>query len=465
MLAALLSLWFAAATVVIELHGPVDQAMAEHVRSALERAQERKAAVVVLDVDTWGGELEAAFEISDAVSSARNCSTVAFVRRKAISAGALIALSAQQVWMAPGATMGDCAPIIPTAQGPQFLGEKIESPLRARFRALAKRHGIPDLLAEKMVSKDLEVVQAVDSAGRRDYYTTKNFGELVGEKRQSYVSWKILVADGQLLTVDDREAKDLGFSRGTYPQLDSLLAARNWDAKADRMAPSWSLEFASWLAGLSPLLFMVGLALLWIEYKSPGGFVFGLTGFVVLGIALGSKYLLGLSDQIPLLLAAIGVLLFFLEVWILPGTVLPSLFGGACLLAALTMSLQGFSLPDPGDPAQMRTTLHSFGLVVGCLMAGLLLALVFVRLVLVRLPGRDGMHLKASLESGGAIATREEADLVGSLGRTQGALRPWGKIEVGGRIVDAYHADGYLPDGVAVRVSRRHGAGWDVERS
>jgi len=461
LLSILLGLWFAAGAVVIEVHGTVDQALSRHVKSALEKAQARHPAAIVFDVDTWGGELDAAFEISDAISGVKTCSTATFVRRKAISAGALIGLSAQRVYMAPGATMGDCAPIIPTEDGPHFLGEKIESPLRARFRALSKRHGVPDLLAEKMVTKDLEVVEARDTSGRREYFTTKNFAELVGEARQRFSSWKILVADGQLLTVDDREALELGFSAGTYASIDSLAKAKRWSLSAP-LAPRWSADFALWLADLAPLLFMLGLAFLWIEYKSPGGYLFGLLGVLVLAVALGSKYLLGLSDQIPLLLAALGILLFLIEAWFLPGTVVPAVLGLLCLLGALTMSLQGFAFPDMTNPVQVKASLHSAGIVAGCLFGAMLASLLFVRFVLTRLPARQGVHLDAVLPRGGAVPVT--AGFEGREGICVGALRPRGRVEIDGIPIEANCREGFLDSGTRVRVLRADGNGWDVER-
>jgi membrane-bound serine protease (ClpP class) len=460
LLLALLGWLVSTSVTVIEVHGTVDETLAHHVKRSLAEASQRTGGVIVLDVDTWGGELESAFEISDAITSVSCCSTVTYVRRKAISAGALIGLSAQSVYMAPGATLGDCAPIISTEEGPHFLGEKIESPLRARFRALARRHGLPLLLAEKMVTKDLEVVEAIDTAGRRDYYTTKNFGELVGDKRQGYVSWKILVADGQLLTVDDAEAKDLGISRGTYASLDSLCTAKGW-TRAKTSVPSWSENYVRWMADWSSLLLLVGLACLWIEYKSPGGFVFGLLGFLALGLSLGSKYALGLSGHEPLLLAGIGMVLFLLEVWLLPGTMVPGMLGILCLLAALTMSMQGFLWPS--NPAQLQATFHSLGLVMGCLAGGFFLSLLTVRYLLPAVPVREGLRLDAALSKGNGLEAGK--DYTGLAGVAFTALRPRGSVEVNGERIEAHCLAGYLEEGTPVKVVLRSHDGWIVERA
>ena len=461
MLLSLLAGIASAAVAVVEVHGTVDEALSHHVERSIAQALKQKPTTILFDVDTWGGELSAAFDISDAITNVKTCSTAAFVRRKAISAGALISLSAQAVYMAPGATLGDCAPIVQTEEGPRFLGEKIESPLRARFRALARRQGLPPLLADKMVTKDLEVIEAIDSAGKKAYFTTKDF-EALGEAKSRFASWKVAVADGQLLTVDDVEARDLGFSKGTFVSLDSLLAKKGWST-AQTLAPSWSERLARGLSSWTPLLFMAGLALLWIEYKTPGGFVFGVAGFALLALALGSKYMMGLSGHVPLLLAALGMLLFLLEVWFLPGTAVFALLGGTCLIAALTMSLQGFVWPDPYNQLQIAASLRSLGIVGGCLVGGFLTSLVLVRYALPHLPLREGMRLEASLSAGSGAAPEE--DFTGCEGFAVTDLRPRGTVRVGMQEFEGNCLSGYLEAGRKLRVVGRSESGWDIEAS
>jgi membrane-bound serine protease (ClpP class) len=96
-------------------------------------------------------------QIVDTILSAPEGQTVAYVKNKAISAGALIALASSRLVMRSNATIGDCAPITYSSEGPKVLGEKFQSPLRAKFRALAKRNGYPATLAEAMVTAEMVV--------------------------------------------------------------------------------------------------------------------------------------------------------------------------------------------------------------------------------------------------------------------------------------------------------------------
>jgi membrane-bound ClpP family serine protease len=107
--------------------------------STLDDIPDTPETVAVVEMDTFGGRIDSALEMVDALVNAQNARTVAFVTSKAISAGALISPACNQLVMKRNTTIGDCAPIIYTQEGPQMLGEKSQSPLRAKFRTLAKK--------------------------------------------------------------------------------------------------------------------------------------------------------------------------------------------------------------------------------------------------------------------------------------------------------------------------------------
>lgn len=451
-------------TVVIPIHGEVDEGLEFFVKRAIETALAAKPApdLILFDVDTWGGRLDAAFEISDAISGIKQCSTAAFVAKKAISAGALIALSTQRVYMAPGATIGDCAPIIQTNSGPQFLGEKIESPLRARFRALARRSGIPVMLAEKMVTKDLGVVAAKDSTGSLAWFTAKNWEEMPDSMRTHYSDAMTVVEDGQLLTLDDQEAAKWGFSAGTFSDAAQLEKAKGW-SQSETVGESWSETFVRWISKFVPILFVLGLAAVYMEYKTPGFGFFGIAGILLLGLALGSQFMLGMASYTALFLAAIGVLLIAIEVLVAPGTVVLAATGLVCLLAALVLSLQGFSLPDPTMPWQttrMKESLVTVGLAA---LGAAVLSMSFIRWVLPRLPLREGPYLQATLADLPDDPATSVSVLAGRIAVVVSPLRPVGKIEVEGQELDAVSNGAMVPAGANVRLLEPRQSDWLVE--
>ncbi len=455
-------------SVVIPIHGEVDAGLEFFVKRAIEQATTGDSVpdVILFDVDTWGGRLDAAFEISDAISGIKKCSTAAFVAKKAISAGALIALSTHRVYMAPGATIGDCAPIIQTNEGPQFLGEKVESPLRAKFRALARRSGIPVLLAEKMVTKDMGVVAAKDSANTLNWFTAKNWEDLPDSVKSRYREAQTVIDDGQLLTLDDQEALKWGFSAGTFGDSNELEKAMGWSQSA-QLEQTWSEGFVRWISKFVPVLFLLGLACVYIEYKSPGFGFFGIAGILLLGLALGSQFLVGMASYTALFLAAIGLLLIAIEVLLVPGTVVLAAIGLLCLLAALVLSLQGFSVPDPSLPWQaleMKRSLVTVGLAA---VGGLVVSLSVVRWIIPYLPMREGPMLKTTLadvpESPSTGDPSGDSSNVGRVVPVVSALRPVGKIELDGEECDAVSNGNMIAVGVRVRLLERRGVEWVVE--
>lgn len=449
---------------VIPIHGEVDEGLQHFTQRAIDEAlaQTPKPDVLLFDIDTWGGRLDAAFEISDAIGAVQQCSTSAFVARKAISAGALIALSTQKIYMAPGATIGDCAPILQTQEGPKFLGEKIESPLRARFRALAKRSGVPAALAEKMVSKDLSVKTARDSAGGLHWFSNQTWDELSDTAQSRFHDVRTVAEEGQLLTLDDQEAAKWQFSGGTFVTIDSLLSARKWE-RAAHLEPTWSESALRWISKYVSILFVLGLAALYLEYKMPGTGFFGILGVIFLGIALGSQFLLGMASYTALALAALGVLLIGIEVAFMPGMVFPALAGMVCLLAALVLSLQGFTVPDPQMPWQAVQMKRGILQVLAAAVGAAVVSILAFRYLVPLLPFREGPYLTATLAGEPGQVRQSGPDLAGKTGICLTALRPVGRIEVDGVEHDALSRGGMLDKGTAVRVVEHSGAQWVVE--
>ena len=441
--------------VVIPIHGEVDEGLRYFVDRAIDEALASKPRPthLVFDVDTWGGRLDAAFEISDRISSVPNCSTIAFIKRKAISAGALIALSANRVYMAPGSTIGDCAPILAGAgeDGIKYAGEKIESPLRARFRALAKRNGFPPLLAEKMVSRDGGVLEVRREGVPVEFVTTADWEARPDSAKAGAVT-KTALADGQLLTMDDAEARDWGFSQGTFPDAQALEKARGWK-ETTTLETTWSEDFARWISKFVPILFIVGLAALYLEYKNPGFGFFGVVGLLALGLALGSQYLVGLADHTELLLAAIGVLLIGIEVLLFPGTFVVAGIGLILVGISLVLSLQGFTMPDPDLPWQMDQMRKNILLVASTLVGGMFVSFLAMRFLVPKLPGTDGAYLRDTLQDAKApVGEPDVESLVGRRATTATALRPIGRILLDGQEREAVSENGMLDAGTEVVV-------------
>jgi len=150
----------------------VDVGLASYIRSSLERA--RDAEVIILEIDTYGGALEAMEEIREAIHDtvlSSKARVVAYIPRKAVSAGAAIAVSCPEIVMREGAHFGDCAPVIPTSEGPKIVDEndKITSVLRKEFETSCRRYGYPYRLGHAMVSQRFSTYVLYEAPGVKIY--------------------------------------------------------------------------------------------------------------------------------------------------------------------------------------------------------------------------------------------------------------------------------------------------------
>ncbi|SCY72750.1 NfeD family protein [Desulfoluna spongiiphila] len=419
-----------ARVLVIPVSGEVSPAMAAFVERATRDAQ--GAALVVFEMDTFGGRVDSALKIVDAITALETPS-VAWVKTKAISAGALIALSADALTMSPGTTIGDCAPIAVSQEGPKMLGEKFQSPLRAKFRALARKNGYSEALAESMVTAELEIV-AYEAEGKTVYLERQAYEDL--KVKPDHV--RTVVREGELLTMDDVEAKAFGFSKATLKTIAEVVAGEGKGGTApERVDPSWSEDLSGWILSIAPILMIVGLGALYTELKAPGFGIFGIVGLSALALALFGHHIAGLATYAEILIIVIGVLLLVVEIFVLPGFGVAGIIGFLLVMLGLILSLQDFVLPDPDLPwegdlfrGNLLTVVASFG-------ASLLMAMAMLRYLVPAMAGRvSGPYLDADLKASHADSKESARIEKGATGVALSPLRPAGKAAFYGEPFD-----------------------------
>ena len=396
---------------VVPIEGVIDLGLAPFVSRVLDEATQAGAAAVVLDIDTFGGRVDAAVQIRDALLDAK-LRTVAFIDKRAISAGALIALSAQTIAMATGGTIGAAAPVQAGAPGAAALPvqEKTLSYVRKEFGATAEARGRPQLLAEAMVDADVEV-PGVISKGKLLTLTTDE-------------ALKHRVADLRADTLD-----------GLLQQLD--LAG----AEVRRPAPHWAEQLVRLLTHpvLSSLLISIGMVGILVELRTPGFGLAGAVGIGSLALFFYGHWLVQLAAWEELLLAALGLVLLAVEIFVIPGFGVVGALGILALLGGLTLSLVGAGATTEVLMAAVSRIVMAL---VVALLAGLLLLRFFPRL-----PFARKLVLEADLGSGPAHGSAPETDQrwLGKRGRASSVLRPAGIAEFDHERVDVV-ADGVMID-------------------
>ncbi len=439
--------------VVVTIVDQVDYGLFAFLKRAVEEARELNPDWIVFSVNTYGGELHSTFEIADLLLSIDFCSTITFVDQKAISAGALIALGANRLFMQTASTMGDAAPITQTQEGIQMLGEKIQSPLRAKFRTLAERNNYPSLLAEAFVTVGIGVVAAFprDTTAPIDFYTVADWAQLEQQKKTAYRVHETVVDTGSLLTLTDREAARYGMSEGSYPSLNAFLTAQDMEVVA-RIETNWSENLVRAIGKIAPILMLIGFGALYLEFKTPGFSVFGILGIVCLGVVFGSKYAVGLADHTELLLIAGGFILFMVEIYLFPGTLFFAATGIAMIAIGLILSLQAYTLPDPEFPWQLQTTIQNITYILALAVGALFIPFLATRFLLPHLPAAINVIPNVTLKGATTASEEVERITVGMTGRTQTGLRPAGKALFDGKGYEVHSRGGFIAPDKSVQV-------------
>lgn len=443
---------------VIPVSGVVDPGMAAFFKRTLTEYGADPASLVVIEMDTFGGRVDSALEIVDHLSNIPKSKVIAFVTKRAISAGALISLAANELVMKNNTIIGDCAPIMMSAEGPKMLGEKSQSPLRAKFRGLAKRNGYPELLAESMVSIDMEVYE-IEFPDRKVYMDKVDYDDLAEAEKDKIIARKTIVAEGELLTMDDTEAKELGFSKASVDTIDGMLSVRGYaNYEIIRVKENWSEQFVGFIGSIAQVLILIGLAALYFEYKSPGFGVFGIVGIICLGLVFFNQYLVGLANYTELLILLIGIALLAVEVFVIPGFGIAGFSGLTIIGIGLILMMQDFVLPDPDLPWQGELMLKNLVQIVASFIIVFIGTLVIFRYLFPQLSTViKGPYLEADLKESHVPFARDKGVQVGDIGIADSFLRPSGKIVINDKRLDAISEGEFIKKDTPIEVIRVDG--------
>lgn len=408
---------------VASIEGIIDLGLAPFVKRVLDEAMQADAAAVVLEINTFGGRVDAAVQIRDALLSAP-VRTIAFVNKRAISAGALIALSAEKIVMTEGATIGAATPVQMGQPGApsEAVGEKTVSYVRKEFRATAESRQRPPLLAEAMVDADIEI--------------------------------KGVIAKGKLLTLTTDEAvknKLIDLRANTIE--DALEKLGLGAAELRRASPNWAENVVRFLTHpvVSSLLITIAMLGIILEMRTPGFGVPGGLGIASLALFFWGHWLVQLVGWEELLLGVAGLILLAIEVLVVPGFGIAGVLGILALVGSLVLSLVG-----PGFTTTF--VLAAAGRVVLALLVAVLASLVLLRF-LPRLPFGRRLVLWRGLSAAEGFAAAPESDMqwLGKTGKATSPLRPAGIADIDGRRVDVVSDGEHIDAGQAVRVTRVDG--------
>lgn len=474
---------------VIPIREDIRQKTYDAVSRKALRCRAGDAQLIVLDMDTWGGELHAALDIVRLLKvDLEGIYTVCYVRTRAVSAGALIAVSCDEIVMSPTGTFGDCAPVSLAGPLEGIEREKVETVLRKEFAESAENNGYNVALAEAMVTASREVWLVRNKKTRElRHVLSKDFrGQVDIPPGVSSVpsnpqgEWELLrvidTAD-EILTLHPREAVEYGFASTiirpgpTYP-LAPLMERFNVEGKPTDLIDNWSETLVEFLTSplVAGVLLFVGVLCTYVEMHAPGFGLPGATAIVCFALLFGSRFLVGMAAWWEIALFLVGVGLVITEIFVTPGFGVIGIAGILCCIAAL-LAMFVPNAPDklPLPRTSLDWSLFSGGAVaVGAALVGATVAAGFLARLLPNLPLAGRLVLPSVALPVEPTVTEDSPYLrikTGDMGTVEGMCRPVGKVRFGEYLLDATSQGEIIEPGTTVRVLRREGNRLIVEKA
>ena len=406
---------------VIAIEGMIDMGLPPFLARTIDEAKAAGAAAVVLEINTFGGRVDAAVAMRDSLLNSP-VRTIAFINQRAISAGALIALACEKIVMVKGGTIGAAMPVVDGGGEMKSAGEKSISYVRKEFRATAETRNRPPEFAEAMVDADVEI------AG--------------------------VIAKGKLLTMTTSEALKHKVAELTADNLAGALEATGLpNAQLRNARQTWAETFVRFVTQpvVSSLLMTIGVLGLIVEIRTPGFALPGMVGLASLGLFFWGHWITRLAGWEELLLLVLGIVLIALEIFVLPGMTVAGVLGVIALVAGLGMTLVGAG-------ATASVIMGALGQVAISLLLAMAGAAVVFRL-LPMLPVGRRLVLETGMEADQGYVSAPEGDLrwLGRTGTARSPLRPAGIAEIDGTRVDVVSDGGFIDAGAAIEVTRVDG--------
>jgi len=414
-------------------------------RRVIKRVNEEEARALVFDIDTPGGLAFDTAELIMVDMQKIKVPSYAFVNQKALSAGALVAAGTDAIYMHPVSTIGAAAIVSGNgAEIPDIMRAKIESAFNAFVRAVSKSKGRnPDVIRAMMITDE--------------YY---DFGE-------------IQVEEGELLSLTADEAvmefqgKPL-LAKGIVESIDDLLEKEGLaGVEVVSAQPTGMEKLAYWVAAFSGILILVGIGGAYLEMKTPGFGMGGGISLLAFSLFFFGNYAAGnMAGYGLMLLFLLGVVLVVFELFILPGMIVPGVIGGILVLGTLFFAMvDGFAFDDNAvrgwDAAGALDFINrpALNLAVGLLGSTVLMMLMMRYLPNAPLFNRLVMNkVLASGDSTGLDSVSGgTGEHVGLRGVSITDLRPAGKGDFDGRVLDVTAANGFIAEGKHIVVSAEDG--------
>ena len=307
----------------VPIEGTIDLGLPPFIQRTLEDAESNEATAVIFDINTFGGRVDAATQIKDAILGA-DILTIAFINRRAISAGALISLSCEKIYMTGGGLIGAATAVDMTGKKGS---EKVISFMREEMASTAEKRGRSKEIARGMVDEELTFTHLVIGGD------SIKVDDIEGRK------------DGKLISLTTEQALKYKIADGTAENMEALLDSLGYSSvQTIETSENWSEAIVRFLTNpvVASLLTTFGFLGILFELQSPGWGIPGFVGLACLILSLSASYIAQLATMSDMLFVLTGLALILLEVLVIPGFGIAGLGGIGLMIYGLYLLL----LPD-----------------------------------------------------------------------------------------------------------------------
>jgi membrane-bound serine protease (ClpP class) len=425
--------------VVVPLQGEISPSLFMFLRRAEKTAESNGASAIIFEMNTYGGRLDSAEEISTVLNRA-TIPTYTYINSNAGSAGSLIALATQHIYMAPVSAIGAAAPILPTGQDlPLTEKEKTISYWTALVRSSATRNGHNPDVGEAFMNKDKEV-----KVGDRVIHPKGSVLTLSAQEASEKINGKPLLADGIADSIVD------------------LVNKAGLKGKVVSFNPSGFEQLALWITTLAPLLLLGGIIGAYLEFKIPGASLPGIISGICFALFFLGHYLAGLAGWEVMALFVLGMVLVIIEIlFFAHSTIVFGVVGVFLMLASLLWAMIDRYPGETFFPTGRALALPLLNLFLALIASAIVIAL------LARYLPRTSIYRRFALITSNPPgpsftgAPREFATnlsvAAGMKGTSVSILRPSGKARFGDHIVDVITQGEFIPPNSAVTVVQTDG--------
>lgn len=417
-----------------KIDADIDPGMNRRVQLALEEAKKNKVGLILIEMDTYGGAVTDADEIRTLLLESE-IPVYVFINKDAASAGALISIACDSIYMAPGASIG-AATVVNGTDG-AAAPDKYQSYMRSMMRSTAEATGRDPKIAEAMVDEKI-VIEGISEAG-------------------------------SVITFSVSEAIKYGFSEGEYESINAILTAQNLENaeilayEEDTVDKIISFFLSPAISGVLILIILGGI---YFELQTPG------VGFPLLAAIIATLlyfipyYLNGLAENWEVLVFFAGIILLAVELFIIPGFGVFGILGIVFILGGLVLGM----LPNQNFNFDFVPASQLFGALLTVILAALAsVGLIFWLTPKINQWGAFKHITLASTQerSEGYTSSFYPDTLLGKTGTVHSRLRPSGRVEIDGEIYDSFSRGDFIDQGEKIIVISTEGTSlkvkkWDV---